>query len=197
MNKITGVILSGGNSSRMGTDKALLEINGTSLIKLVFNNLAAFSDTIIISSDNLKHLLPNSILVTDDYKNCGPAGGIYSSLKTSTNSINIICSCDTPFVSPQIFKLLYLYSDAYDVVVPQFSGVLHPLIGIYKKHTAEIFAEALNSKQFVLKDIISKTKLKTVIIEDELSDFNELDFTNINNWEQYNLLTKTVSSSAF
>jgi len=80
--EITGIILSGGKNSRMGVNKAFLELDGQRLIDKIldiYKNI--FSEIIIVANDPLSYTeFSDTIIVTDIYKGKGPLGGIYTGL---------------------------------------------------------------------------------------------------------------------
>ena len=80
---MTAIILAGGKSRRMGTDKALLEIEGISLLNKAIQLCEQVCDTIIISSNHSGHKVFGYPVVADEIANCGPLGGIYSCLRKS------------------------------------------------------------------------------------------------------------------
>jgi molybdenum cofactor guanylyltransferase len=79
--QITGFILAGGQSSRMGTDKAMLQIDGKTLMERAIEICKPFCHEILISSNNPKHGNFGFAVISDEINNCGPMGGIYSCLK--------------------------------------------------------------------------------------------------------------------
>jgi molybdopterin-guanine dinucleotide biosynthesis protein A len=133
---ITAFILSGGKSSRMGTNKALLEIDGKSLIQRMVELLDIIFSTVVISSNDsgLYEFLDKKI-IKDIYSERGPLGGIHSTL-ISTNTIrNYLISCDMPFINKELIKFLCNYESEKDIIVPKADGRIQPLCGIYSKLT--------------------------------------------------------------
>ncbi|HSO89343.1 MAG TPA: molybdenum cofactor guanylyltransferase, partial [Draconibacterium sp.] len=92
--QITGIILSGGQSTRMGTDKALLQIKGKTLLERAVEICNPVCNAILISSNNPEHEKYGYQIYPDEIKNCGPLGGIYSCLKKSDTDWNFILSVD-------------------------------------------------------------------------------------------------------
>ena len=81
--QITGIILAGGQSTRMGTDKVLLEINEKTLLERAIELVQPLSETVLISSNNPIHKKYGFEIIPDEIKDCGPIGGIYTCLKKS------------------------------------------------------------------------------------------------------------------
>jgi molybdenum cofactor guanylyltransferase len=131
--KITGIILTGGKSSRMGSDKALLEFEGQSLLKRAVDFCSAFCDEVLISSSNPEHRVEGGTRIDDEVKECGPMGGIYSCLKQSSSDWNFVLSVDAPFVQSDFILCLQGQSADFDAVIPVHEGKKEPLIAFYHK----------------------------------------------------------------
>lgn len=131
--QITAIILTGGKSSRMGTDKALLELDGKTLLSHAVDLCSKFCDEILISSDAEEHRVGSHRLVADEVKDCGPMGGIYSCLKESANEWNFVLSVDSPFVTKDFVEFIKGEARNFDAVVPLHDGKKEPLIGFYPR----------------------------------------------------------------
>src|SRR4051812_31899843 len=105
-NEITGIILAGGKSSRMGYDKGLAVLNGSKMIDQVYASLKKVVDKVIIVSNTDSYNYLNVPVYQDLYKDKGPIGGIYTGLSHSTTEKNIIVACDMPFVTEAFLKQL-------------------------------------------------------------------------------------------
>ena len=106
---MTGIILAGGKNTRMGVNKAFLEINGTRMIdKTIDIYSRLFSEILIITNDPLPYLeFTRAAIVTDIYKGKGPLGGIYTGLFYSKNPYVFVSACDIKKYNPPI-KILFL-----------------------------------------------------------------------------------------
>lgn len=152
--KVTGIILAGGKSSRMGTDKALLQINGHSFLHHCYNLLNEVCDEIIISSSNEAHELENTKRVTDIYPEKGPLGGLHATLSASKNDVNLCLSVDTPFVPVTFLKwMLSQQKDDKSFFIKE-GGRFHPLIGIYQKSAAESIEIALKNNTLRTTELV-------------------------------------------
>lgn len=149
---ITGIILAGGKSLRMGTDKALLEINGQPLLQRAIDYCRPWCQTILVSSNDQEHKMFGCETVPDEIQNCGPLGGIYSCLQKSETDWNFVLSTDAPFVEPAFFSFLVSASGNYDVVVPCHNGGVEPLIALYHKRCSPEIAKCLKTGHFKMQD---------------------------------------------
>jgi len=153
--QITAIILAGGQSSRMGTDKAMLQINGKTLLENAIEICRPVCNKILISSNNPDHDKFGYQIVPDEIKNCGPIGGIYSCLKKSETDWNFIISVDTPFVTGEFIRFLTSQTDNYNVVVPVHHGEKEPLITLYHKNCLPVIENQLAIQQFKIHNLIA------------------------------------------
>lgn len=151
---VTGIILAGGKSSRMGTDKALLTLHGQSFLEHCFGELQPLCAEIIISSSYENHELPNSKRVNDIYSEKGPLGGLHSALSASKNDINLCLSVDTPFVTTQFLQWILDQQNEDKSFFIKEGGRYHPLIGVYQKSAINTIETALKTDSLRTTDTI-------------------------------------------
>lgn len=129
-----GVILAGGKSSRMGTDKALLTWQGKPFIQHVAQVLQHVFTQVVISSDRVSaYSFLNLPVIPDTYKECGPVGGIHSALVHTSADGVFVCSCDMPYLSVEVVKKILQHITLQEVTFGSDGERLHPLLGIYPK----------------------------------------------------------------
>ena len=98
------VILAGGKSSRMGTDKALLELNGKKFIEQISEELDWFEEKIIAHGNNRELSGTSWTLISDSYPNHGPIGGIHAALSVCQSDALFVVTCDIPLISKRLVK---------------------------------------------------------------------------------------------
>lgn len=151
---ITGIILAGGKSLRMGTDKALLKFNGQPLLQRAIDFCRPWCQTILVSSNEPEHRKFGCEIVPDEFQNCGPLGGIYSCLQKSKTDWNFVLSIDTPFVEPAFFPFLVSVAENYDAIVPCHNDGVEPLIALYHKRCSPVILNQLKSGHFKTQDFL-------------------------------------------
>ena len=177
--QITGIILAGGKSIRMGTDKALLKIGDKNLLETVIEICKPVCKSIIISSNNPEHGKYGYPVIHDEFKDCGPIGGIYSCLRKSETDWNFVISVDTPLVTSGFIQFLLLQTGNFDAVIPVYSGKIEPLIALYNKNCLPVIQSQISLNQFKLQTTLAL--LKTQLIEvDQLLNKSPLLFKNLN-----------------
>jgi molybdenum cofactor guanylyltransferase len=132
--EVTGVILAGGRSSRMGTDKALLEFQGEKMIRRtmdVFKGL--FREIIIVTNRPVEYLDQDARIVTDIFPGKGPIGGIHTGLFFSSNEHAFVAACDLPFFNTEFISHMVSLIGNYDIVVPETEKGFQPLHAIYSR----------------------------------------------------------------
>lgn len=144
------VILAGGRSSRMGCCKALLHLEGESMISRLSRQLALFDEQLLSANDpNLARGL-RARLVQDQYRNAGPMGGLHAALAISAKEALFCVPCDLPAFDPRLPRCML---DAYPRGAEAFicvdsAGRLHPLCGIYTKSALPALERQLTHGQY-------------------------------------------------
>lgn len=172
---ITGIILAGGKSSRMGTDKGFLLLNNKPFVQYSIDALTPLVSNIIIVSDNSDYDVFGFKRINDITKNAGPVAGICSGLEASSTDYNLILSCDIPLITSKILeKLINNIDDIYQIIQVESNGKSMPLIAMYKKEVTDTFNTFLKNNERRLRVAIKSCKSKNIILEKayELSTMN-------------------------
>jgi molybdopterin-guanine dinucleotide biosynthesis protein A len=177
--QITAIILAGGKSKRMGTDKALLKLDGISLLERSVLLCKKLCDTIIISSNNEAHQKFGFPLVPDEVKNCGPIGGIYSGLKKSETEWNFVISVDSAYVNPDFVSYLIAAIGDVDAIVPYGTNGIEPLIALYNKQCLPAFEEKIRTGDFRMQNLVDSVNVKKIDAQGWIENYPDL-FRNLN-----------------
>jgi molybdopterin-guanine dinucleotide biosynthesis protein A len=165
---ITGIILAGGKSSRMGTDKGFLLLNDKPFVQYSIDALKPLVSNIIIVSDDSKYDELGLKRVNDITKNAGPVAGICSGLNASSTEHNLILSCDIPLINPAILQKLIESIDANSQIIQiESQGKSMPLIAIYKKEVINTFETLLKNDERRLRVAIKNCISINVVLEKE------------------------------
>ncbi|MGD0403154.1 MAG: molybdenum cofactor guanylyltransferase [Candidatus Acidiferrales bacterium] len=162
--QVGGYVLAGGKSSRMGVDKALLEIDGVSLIGRAARLLQSITgDPTIIASTSLYSSLGTKI-VTDDWPGHGPLGGMATALRVSQTPWNLIIACDLPYLTKAWLDFLIeraLKSKA-DAVVPMNERGPEPLCAMYHKSAENRIRSAVEGGVHKVTDSFPRLRVEYV-----------------------------------
>ncbi|MFL1011458.1 molybdenum cofactor guanylyltransferase [Flavisericum labens] len=160
---ITGIILAGGKSSRMGTDKGFLIYDGEPFVKHSINALKPLTSEIIIVSDHKEYDVFGLKRITDQVEDAGPVSGIYSGLKQSKTAYNLVLSCDIPRITSEVLKKLIDATDEKtEITQIESNGKTMPLVALYKKACANRFYELLQTNERRLQVAVSNFKVRTI-----------------------------------
>ncbi|MCB0463530.1 MAG: molybdenum cofactor guanylyltransferase [Flavobacteriaceae bacterium] len=169
---ITGIVLAGGKSSRMGSDKGLLKMNGKTFVEHVIEAMKPLVDEIVIVSNNPEYDQFGFYRVEDDIKDSGPLAGLYSGLKHSKTNYNLVLSCDIPMIKTEILKkLVEADYENYEVTQVESHNKTMPLIAIYQKQCMHKCLELLQQGERRLRVAVNQLKTKTISIDSELDPF--------------------------
>lgn len=189
-NNITGIILAGGKSSRMGSDKGFLKFDGKPFTQYAIDALKPFVNSILIVSDNPDYDVFNLKRIPDFIKNAGPLAGLYSGLNASKTQYNIVLSCDIPLINHNIIKILLNHINTKtDVVQLQSKNKKMPLIAAYKTSCKQKCLELLNQNERRLQIAVEQLKSKTVVLDKTLDNFTK----NINTPSEFKHITNAVN----
>lgn len=170
---VTGVVLAGGLSTRMGANKAFMEVQGERIIDRTVRVLKdVFSEVILVTNDTLLYLDLDCILVTDVLPNKGPIMGIYTALLFASGEYIFVVACDMPFLNADFIRFMVEKREGFDVVVPSTADGLHPLHALYSKRCAKhIGSQIMKDKLKV--SAFYKGLRKRIITEDEIRAFGD------------------------
>lgn len=143
---VSGMILTGGKSSRMRSDKALLSIEGSTFVGRIAGAMRMVLDVVSIVSDrSCRHEDLGYPVVHDVYEQCGPLGGIHAALKASPTPFVFLTACDTPFVTPALISRVLEEGDPFGISICSDGATVQPLIGIYPVEVLGRIESALDS----------------------------------------------------
>jgi molybdopterin-guanine dinucleotide biosynthesis protein A len=177
--QITGIILAGGESTRMGTDKALIRLNGKTLMENAIKICKPHCSAILISSNNPGHENFGFGVIPDEIKNCGPMGGISSCLKKSETEWNFVISVDAAFVTSDFLEFLISETGVVDAVVPIHKNGKEPLIALYHKNCLPIIQEKLDLKDYKMHHLLDSLYTRFVDVDAWIKKYPEI-FRNFN-----------------
>ena len=169
--KLSGFVLAGGKSTRMGQDKAAVSLNGRTLLE---HALAALRQVCRDVSILGRHDLYGSLapVYEDIFPGCGPLGGIHAALSGSQTQFNLIIAVDTPFLVPNFLSYLAERAIASGSVVttPEIENYTQPLCTVYSLDFLPIAENALKLGNYKIVPLFPRGRT-LVIQESELRQF--------------------------
>jgi molybdopterin-guanine dinucleotide biosynthesis protein A len=207
-NTVTAIILSGGKSSRMGRNKALLKIGEKTIIESVRDQMQQiFKYVMLITNTPEEYKFLDLPIYEDIYKHKGPLAGIHSGLLNSSTETNFIISCDLPLITKEMIEYLVEFKTNKLITVAQADGYIQQLAGKYSR-------DCLNTAEEILEEQVNIENRNTeqrkrgcnvlrlidwigaeIISAESLPFYNKDLFFNVNKSADYNLLVKKISSA--
>ena len=187
LDDVTAFILAGGKSTRMGVDKAFVELDGRTLLSRALELARGVASEVRTVGETAKFEKFGPV-VEDIFRNCGPLGGIHAALTSSATDLNLILAVDVPFAPTQFLR--YMIEQAAScasasAVVPHAAGGWQPLCAVYRLNFAGPAENALRAGHNKIDRLFDLLEIR-VIDEDELvrAGFSLDIFRNLNTPEE-------------
>jgi molybdopterin-guanine dinucleotide biosynthesis protein A len=197
---MTGAVLVGGRSRRLGRDKALLLLLGRPLAQWVLEAVSPLvAECWLVTNQPLEHLALGFPLLIDVIPGRGALGGLLSVMLVARGEYVLLSACDTPFLQPTLLETMVKQArrGSQDAVICHSSRGLEPLPGVFScrllpRLQAQVFGEDLR-----LRTLLNSCRTK-VLPPEEVSryDAQELSFFNINTSEDANKAA-TLANAGF
>jgi len=198
---LSAVILAGGDSKRMGTNKAFLTLDNACLIDRIVDKLAEMFREVLIVTDrgrDFQHL--NAVIVSDIIKQGekNALRGIHAGLANASSPASFFVACDMPFLSLPLIRFMSNYALQYDAVIPRVEGHFQPLFAFYHRRVLGRVTRSLEQQHFKITDFYAGLNMKEIDEETvHRYDPGMRSFFNINTREDYeqaqNLFTREKS----
>jgi molybdopterin-guanine dinucleotide biosynthesis protein A len=184
---VTGVILAGGKSTRMGSDKALLPYRGGRFIEAIYRLFAGiFSEVILVTNTPDQYDFLPCRKVQDILKDMGVLAGIHSGLYHSSNPAVFAVACDMPYLVEGLIRHMASRADAGGVLIPEGPDGLEPLHAVYGKGCLAAIETTLLSGQRRIVSFFDRTNVNRINLEQvAIFDPAFVSFININTPTDY------------
>lgn len=156
---VTGVLLAGGKSQRMGQDKALLQLDGKTLFERSLSLLKQFFFHILIAGDRPDLSRPCIPAVPDIYPGSA-LGGLHAGLKAAKTDWIFAAPCDMPYPDARIVERLLAERSGFDAVVPRTSEGYEPVFALYHKNCLLPMEQLLCRNQFRIYDFYQRIRIR-------------------------------------
>lgn len=189
---MTGVILAGGKSIRMGKNKAFIQVEGIPIIERIHNLFTElFQEVIIVTNEKDLFLNFNSKIYSDLIPDKGALGGLYTGIVWSSFYYSFCVACDMPFIKRSLVQYLIENVANEDVIIPRTKDGLQPLHAIYSKNCIDPIRRSIEEGKSKIIDIYDEVNVKIVDERNFLSfDPGRESFINVNTPEELTLLRR-------
>lgn len=184
---VTGVVLAGGDSRRMGKNKALLELGGRPMIAHVVDRLLPVVDEVIIASNQTTPYESFADrIVPDQFRGIGTLGGIHAGLSAASNDLVIVVGCDMPFLKPELLHWFINASSGFDVVLLKRGEWVEPLHATYRRTCIPAIENAIRANKRRIISFFGEVRVPMVHTYEFASiDPGLTSFRNINTPEEW------------
>lgn len=184
---VSGIILAGGRSLRMGKDKTQLIWGRHTLLEQAVCRLRDLTDDVfVVGGLDGACCLPGVRQVEDQYVGRGPLGGIHAGLLAAKYEAAIVLSCDMPFVTAELAAFLAAKSVGVAAVTPRCGGRVEPLCAVYARSCLTVIEDLLQAGENQVRQVFAK--VNTCYVEEaELQLFGEVKqlFFNLNTPQEW------------
>jgi molybdopterin-guanine dinucleotide biosynthesis protein A len=181
---VTGIVLAGGKSRRMGKDKRFLLVGGRQLYErslVILQSL--FQEVRIVIAQDSSPLSSDVPVLRDLVPNCGTLGGIYTGLKEAATEHIFAVACDMPFLNIEVIRYLVSLKGTADIVIVCAGDRLQPTHAVYGRRCLPIFEEMVRAGGLKVQDIVGHPSLTVRVVDH--GEIHEIDpeghsFLNVN-----------------
>lgn len=182
--EVTGVILAGGKSRRMGEDKRYLVVGEQTLLERGLGVIRSiFQEVLIVIAQDSPPLDVDAKVVRDLLPDCGSLGGLYTGLMQATTPWIFVVACDMPFLDQAVIDQFTSRRATADIVMAKLDARLHPMHALYGKRCLPALEQMIQARQFKIQEIVSQSSLRVqYVTEAELLtiDPSWRSFQNVN-----------------
>jgi molybdopterin-guanine dinucleotide biosynthesis protein A len=180
--QLTGLVLVGGQSRRMGRDKAFLELDGKPLVQIIIERVAqACAEVLIVSADVTPYADLGVPIVTDRFRGVGVLGGLHAGLEAASHQLALTVGCDMPFLDPELLRAFGDWAQGYDVTLLRRGEYVEPLHGAYRRTCLPAIEDAIRDGERRIVSFFPHVRVRYVTPE-EIAPFDPdmLSFLNVN-----------------
>lgn len=197
---ITGVLLAGGKSRRMGNDKRNLVLGGETLLIRALGVLSQIFKEVIVVLGKEDFPIENDAVrvVHDIIPNRAAAGGLYTGLTFATNQKIFVVACDMPFLNSSLIRYMVSLSGPFDITIARLSQGIQTMHGIYSKRCLPVLEKMVKGEDLRLQGLLNDSSLVLrTVSESEMLPYDShlLSFMNLNSPSDFELARKVMTSS--
>ncbi len=155
---VTGVVLAGGQSRRFGSDKALVLVDGRSLLLRVLDVVSSVTTPVFVSvAERERRYDVAAEHLVDRCPGAGPLAGLHAGLLAATTPWLLLCACDLPFITSELLRRLLLErSDDPDAVLARVDGEPQPVCALYHRRIIAAVEDRLEGKTHSMKGLVDR-----------------------------------------
>lgn len=179
---VTGAVMAGGRSTRLGRDKALLELNGEPLLVRAVRLLGQLcAEVVVIGPTDRAAIVPGVRVIADERPGIGPLGGIATALRAARYDRVLVVATDMPLLNPDLLRHLITLDPDAAVAIPRVGDRTQQLHAVYARSCLPFIDEQIAREDFKIDRFFPRVRVR-ILEEEEVRRFDpELrSFRNIN-----------------
>jgi molybdopterin-guanine dinucleotide biosynthesis protein A len=159
--EVTGILLAGGKSRRMGEDKRYLVVGEQTLLERGLAVLrSTFQEVLVVIAQDSPQLVIDARVVRDLMPDCGSLGGLYTGLIQATTPYIFVVACDMPFLDQAVIAQFTGRRATADIVMAKIEARLHPMHALYGKRCLPVVERMILARQLKTQEIVSQSSLR-------------------------------------
>ncbi len=163
--EVTGVLLAGGKSLRMGEDKRYLVVGEQTLLERGLDVLQSmFQEVMVVIAQDSPPLDIAARVVRDLVPDCGSLGGIYTGLTQATTSCIFVAACDMPFLNQAVIAQFTSRRATADIVMARLATRLHPMHALYGRGCLPVMEQMFLAQRLKIQELVCHEPLRVQYI---------------------------------
>ena len=163
--EVTGILLAGGKSRRMGEDKRHLVVGEQTLLERGLAVLhSIFQEVLVVIAQDSPPLGVDASVVRDLVPDCGSLGGLYSGLMQATTPWVFVVACDMPFLNQAVIAQFTSRRATADIVMAKLDARLQPMHAVYSKQCLPVLEQMIRARQFKIQEMVSQSSLRVCYV---------------------------------
>jgi len=171
----------------MGRDKAFLQLDGTPLIQIVIDRIAAVcTEVLIVAGEIAPYGGLGATVIEDQFQGVGVLGGLHAGLAAASHETTLAVGCDMPFLKPDLLRAFARWLEGYDVAVLEHGGYVEPLHGAYGRTCLEPIEAVIHQGKRRIISFFPHVSVRTITPEEITPLDPDLEsFRNLNTPEEW------------
>jgi molybdopterin-guanine dinucleotide biosynthesis protein A len=184
---VTGIVLAGGTSRRMGQNKAFLQLGGKALIEIVIERMASVcAEVLVVASDVRPYVELGVPAVTDRFQGVGVLGGLHAGLEAASYELALVVGCDMPFLNVDLLRAFVGWVEGFDVTVFRQGEYVDPLHGVYRRTCLPAIEAAIRDRRRRIVSFFPQVRVRYIAPDDVIPyDSTLRSLRNVNTPEEW------------
>jgi molybdopterin-guanine dinucleotide biosynthesis protein A len=187
VHNVTGIVLVGGASRRMGQNKAFLQLGGKVLVEIVIERMASVcAEVLVVAGDVRPYVGLGVPAVTDRFQGVGVLGGLHAGLEAASHELVLAVGCDMPFLNADLLGAFVGWVEGFDVAVFRQGEYVDPLHGAYRRTCLPAIEAVIRDRRRRIVSFFPQVRVRYVTPDDVIPIDPDLrSFRNVNTPDEW------------